>query len=255
MISLKIYLCKELKNHSVLICGSYFKSAAVEHLIKCGALVNVMVYSETDLTKYTNAKLYSLHEGPGWVQHILRRTRGKAAGEVPEDEAFYRGFLMSTAIAKLTIEQGLQALLKDELKIDMAPIAKSSKEYLGIESELIKIGFDIQRADDYRAAENVALSGRKFKIGKYSACIVSASIIPVMPIVIAAAKEADIGISERYNQKEDITQVTFYTLSPDVNLSFVNKPPFEGGGRSDCKGKTFKGRVDVLKLCEGLSTS
>lgn len=240
-----------LEGKKVLVCGSYFTHNSVAELSKRAAKVDVVVFSEKDLEKYTNTKLYQLTEGPAWGQHLLRRTRGTAAGEVPEDEAFYRGLLTAGTAANLTLEQTLRAMMADELKIGVNEALKFSKEYTGLEEELIKLGVATQRVDEVRAYENVKLTGLKFQLGKYTACIVSASVIPVMPVVVEAAKQADIGISERYNRKEDITQVTFYTLDPDrVDLSFVHKAPFEGGGRPDCKGKTFKGRVDILELCK-----
>jgi len=238
-----------LSGKRLLICGSYFTPESVATL-RTRAQVDVMVFSEKDLTKYPDAKLFELKGASPWVQHILRRTR---PGELPEDEAFYRGLLMVGAERGFNLEQTLRAMFSEELKVAQFS-TKVDEKYTGLEADLIRMGSLILQVDEYRAKENAELTGLLFQLGPYKARIVSASVIPVMPTVMAAAKGVDIGISERYNQKEGVTQVTFYTYTPSkVDLSFVNKAPIEGGGRPDCKGKTFRGRVDVLALCKQIT--
>lgn len=237
----------------VLIVGSYFSSDSIR-VLSAATTADVLVFSEADLKKYTESERVQLApwvhpknssfiipDAPEWTMHLLRRTRGKSAGETPDDEAFYRGMLLIGSEKGLNVEATIQAMFKGELVSEQA---------------LIDLGHMVQRVSEYHARENVEFSGKLIKVGKYSARIVSASVVPVMPMVMEAAKGVDIGISQRYNQKEGTTQVTFYTLTPDkVDLGFVHEKPFEGGGRPDCKGKTFKGIVDIAELCKQVAMS
>lgn len=222
--------------------------------------VDLIVCSEQDIKKYgedsdsvflapwtpndQKSRTFQLPSAPTWTGHIGRRTRGKAAGETPDDEAFYRGLLLAGSEKGLDLEATFRAMFKNEL---------------GSESSLVELGHMVERVANHHAKESVQFSGKIIQVGPYKARIVAASMVPVMPTVIAAAQDVDMGISHRYNYQTDTTQVTFYTLHPDkVDLGFLHKAPFHVGGRPDCKGKTIKGKVDVellLSCCFDTTTA
>jgi hypothetical protein len=99
----------ELKGHGidrVCVCGSYFTPESVrafQGLLR--PRTRVLVYSTDDMRRYEaagvrNVELYALPAAVvrrhPWTVHLVRRTRGAVAGEIPQDEDFYRGAILQT---------------------------------------------------------------------------------------------------------------------------------------------------------------
>jgi hypothetical protein len=113
----------------------------------------------------------------------------------------------------------------------------------------VDAGRMVVRVQADSARELVRVAGRRCRLfGRYEACVVSCSILPVMPALQAAVAlpGVDFGFSVRYNCATNQTLVTAFTNRPDeVDLRFVERAPFFGGGRRECKGATLAGFFDL----------
>lgn len=237
----------------ILILGSYIKGAELaawqlEHKLSpdsCTILVN----SNVDLEGYTKAGVMGVTRfalpasSPPWMLHFVRRTSGKSGGEIPDDEYFYRGAMDIGSDRKLDVSSIVHALMHDAL---------------GTHEELISRGKLIVDTQNKTAREQVKFSGRVFKwthrTKESTVCVVYGGVTPIMPLAMAAAEVADIGVHARYNAKTDETAVTAYTFSPErTDLAFMNEAPWNGGGECECKGTTLRGFVNVLNLFAGVA--
>jgi hypothetical protein len=228
----------------VLVCGSYYDPADVARLTGIASSAHVFVYDPKERSKYHGAKFVdsifpdeALARWP-WAVHILRRTRGPQAGEIPDDEAFYRGALLRARQNQLDLDMLFAWLGVQE--------PSAQENWVG---ECTAQGHLVLQVLEQQAQEIVQLSSNLLEVHGYSARMVVGAAMPVMPLVIEAARDVDLGINWRYNLKTNSTHLTFYTHSPDrVDLSFVERAPFNGGGRRECKGVTVCGRLVPLSL-------
>jgi hypothetical protein len=227
----------------VVVFGSYWDSASIQKVDKVAASLVVFVHSDSDVAKYPgvttrvldqSALAIGVHES--WLSHLYKRDTSAATDE---DEAFHRGMLVRYAGSCLdeTLQKWVYSFDDDNT----------------LRQSAIEFGKSIVEYNNYLAKETVKANSLDVYVGKsigqkYRARLVISGPILVMPVVMAAAKDYDVGINMRQGADGN-TRFTFFTRNSDnIDLSFVNQAPFNGGGKPYCKGCSVARTVDVTTI-------
>jgi len=216
----------------VAVLGTYLSE--VDHVRKTlgdSGVIHSYTYGDADPYKDVADCVFDLSECFGmlrekypWISHIIDRDTGKAT---VEDEVFYRGMC-----AELKTGETLGDIIGRVANGEVTP------------KSVMDRGEIIQECQAQLAGHAVKCSGLEVKINKYSGRLVSGAWNMVLPVAAAAAVDYDVGINMRFNPKTGNTHFTFFTTDPDrVDLSFVDSPPFSGGGKKQCKGCTVPAQV------------
>lgn len=234
-------IIEKLKGQNVVLFGSYWAQDTVDYLYKVASDVEIKVFSHEDLNKYSANVTYEEdlledkhYEKHPWIKYLLKRTR---PGTSKQCEYFYRGLL------DLGVMFGCEGIE------DLLPTLLNSKRQLFVEEDVINVGKTICNHQERDAKDIVKRYSIMGTMHSYSACLVVGGPQPVMPLVMAAAEKATVGIDVRFYANCNQTRITFYTYDKDCDLSFV-QTKLGGGGRKECKGTTIDGwfsSVDTLK--------
>lgn len=219
------------ENKKVILFGSYWKEESVAALANAASSVTSVVFSEGEISKYsswvqmctTDKGILSprIHSRYPWLHYILTKNR---LGVSKEHEAFYRGFLhYGKTRFRTEVKDILEAAFNGEFVISITACMEAGN---------VILEHNEQESMDMVIRYSVTL----FR-GSTSLRFIIGGAQPVMPLVMEAARHADIGVNVRFYAQENVTRFTFYTWSPEqVDLSFVKKILPESGGEAHCKG-------------------
>jgi hypothetical protein len=239
-------LVASFKGQHVVLLGSYYEVESVKSAAGVAESLTVYVFSAEDQKKYGDmAMVLDMEQMTDysdwtWMRHLFHRD---TAEEVPADEYFYRGLLFKYPG---DIEKTIRNWMEDWTCL-------SGTESKDLYDEVETAGCTIVKQNRYLAEQTVKLNSIELLIGKstghaYKARLVISGPLLVMPVVKCAAEGFDIGINMRH-QANGVTRFTFFTHKPEeVDLSFVGKAPFNGGGSTTCKGCGISRMIDVSSL-------
>lgn len=227
----------------VYVIGTYFDDIAAVREVCKDAKVTHIVHGPEDAKRYesdvatTMDQILPIKEHP-WMMGVLRRSGPKGTAE---DKAFHRGLFFK--LKQQPAEDGYAACISgewdpEEIKITGAILAEASQQ---------SAEFDVQMS-----AIPIKVCGLQGNIvqGGWS------NVVPVAKAAAAVGEGVDVGINVRYNLKTNSTHFSFARAHDGVDLSFVERPPFNvpppkdkskryasGGGQAHFKGCTIPGVV------------
>jgi hypothetical protein len=217
----------------VFICGTHFDNLdSIVATCRSARIVTlVATAAELEQRKYGGACVYRLlerelpFEQHPWMRHIIRRSTPDAT---PADENFWRGMIFTGR--GMTLHKQMRLII--EGRQDPATLAATG-DTIGVhDSDLAKCV--------------VASSARMMTVGGHLASVVSAAWSPVRPVIEEAAKYGDLAVLMRYNLATLTTHLSFFTYRAAVDLAFVTRPPFNGGGVLPLLSAKVNGIVNIV---------
>lgn len=224
------------KDSSVLLIGNYWNDESVSKVVEKASYVGFYPMSPEDTGSYEHLPCAKhLHLVDKLEEHhlikedriasaIMARTKGR---KTSEDEYLYRGL----------------CILKEELNVaDLYEVFQYLHVHEYDTNVMTSRGKEAALSNERNAKALVRDHGIHFSHLGYTFCAVQGPALPVLDTTVQAAKVAQVGLNVRYDHKECVTRVSFYTLDPEkVKLDFVKDYVKNSGGREQSKGGVLQG--------------
>lgn len=233
----------ELKDCTVIVVGDYL---SVENVQKIAESVSELLIWTKGSVKYAGmekqfstvedlANHLSISLSEKAIMLFRRITKEKQS----HDEAFFRG-ADDLINASLPLVERCRLMLSD--KCDIAECIERGRI---IESTFLKSAKSIVTKRN---------AGKRIHVShcQHEGVLIVAPLEPVIPYLTAAAQLTGLGFTVRYDLGTNQTILASHSSDPSL-IEFMSKEPFNGGGDSNFRSKTFAGILEVSEIVRMLS--